>query len=338
MNNSLLVSVIIPVYNVEPYIARCLQSVMNQTYEGPLECILVDDGCTDNSLAIVERMLTGYDGPIVFKVLYHEKNRGQAAARNTGTDAAMGEYIYYLDSDDAMIPDCIALMAAEVEKYPGLEMVFGDIDNVYDNGLRVEMLYYGSPCCINNNDWVRCQFFKADSDFQGIVVNKLIKIGFLKSNTIRFKEGVIHEDDHWSFYVYKKLMHLSIIGQCTYLRYVREGSTMTTTTKQKTAMNLCAIIKDWIGDFDGFGRSLQVYMSLELFLQRVYPYIPKKMIKTLYFKFLYEMLAMRKYKIAFYFVVNWFVKWRYFRLSFQMIPNAHREDSKRLAVVVLEGC
>lgn len=330
MNNSLLVSVIIPVYNVEPYIARCLQSVMNQTYEGPLECILVDDGCTDNSVAIVECMLAGYDGAIAFKILHHENNRGQSAARNTGTDAAIGEYIYYLDSDDAMTPDCITLMVAEVEKYPGLEMAFGDIDNVYDNGLRVEkMLYYGPPCCINNNDWVRFQFFKADSVFPGVVVNKLIKAGFLKSNVLRFKEGVIHEDDHWSFYVYKKLKNLSIIGKCTYLRYVREGSIMTTLTKQRTADSVIVILEDLVGNLEGKYAVLQLFYCIKEYLYEVFPYIGKKKTKTLHALFLKELLRYGYLKIAFCFFVNWIIKWRYYQLSYVMVPEAYRKESEK---------
>lgn len=328
----MLISIVVPIYNVEPYIARCIRSVMDQTYEGSVECILVDDCGTDKSVEVAEKLIAEYDGPIKFRVLRHEQNRGQSAARNTGTIAANGDYIYYLDSDDAMTPDCIALMVSEIKSHPDVEMVFGDIDNVYDDGTRKEkMLYYGTPYCVNNNDWVRFQFFKADSVFMGIVVNKLIKKSFINSNQLWFKEGVIHEDDHWSFYVYQKLSYISILGKCTYLRYVREGSTMTTMTKKKTAVNMHVIIKDWIDDFDGFARSLQVYMCLELFLERVYPYVPKKTTMIVYLKLLKELLGMRKYKIAFYLVVNWLVKWRYYKLAYVMIPEAHREESERCA-------
>ena len=101
------VSIVIPVYNVEPYIEECLQSVMRQTYGGKIECILVDDCGIDNSIEIAEQLIKAYNGPIDFKVLHHENNRGLSAARNTGIDASSGDYVYFLDSDDWISDDCI---------------------------------------------------------------------------------------------------------------------------------------------------------------------------------------------------------------------------------------
>ena len=100
------ISIIIPIYNVEPYIEDCLQSVMRQTYRGMMECILVDDCGTDNSMKVAEQLIKIYNGPIDFKVLHHEHNRGLSAARNTGIDAACGDYVYFLDSDDWISDDC----------------------------------------------------------------------------------------------------------------------------------------------------------------------------------------------------------------------------------------
>ena len=74
------ISVIVPVYNVAPYIAACLQSVMHQTCQDALECILVDDCGTDNSMEVVGEMLQSYEGPIGFKVVHHTQNRGLSAA------------------------------------------------------------------------------------------------------------------------------------------------------------------------------------------------------------------------------------------------------------------
>ena len=101
------VSIVVPVYNVAPYIESCLKSVMGQTYAGDMECLLVDDCGSDDSMAIAERMIGAYTGPIRFQILHHEHNRGLSAARNTGTDAATGDYVLYLDSDDELTQDCI---------------------------------------------------------------------------------------------------------------------------------------------------------------------------------------------------------------------------------------
>ena len=68
------ISIIIPVYNVEPYVEDCIRSVMRQTYDGPMECIIVDDCGSDNSMAIVKKMVTEYNGSIAFKILHHKHN------------------------------------------------------------------------------------------------------------------------------------------------------------------------------------------------------------------------------------------------------------------------
>lgn len=331
----MLISIIIPVYNVELYIERCIDSVMGQTYLGEAECIIVNDGSTDGSMAIIGKKLAKYAGPIKFHVFQHQQNRGQSAARNTGTHAAQGDYVFYLDSDDALTPDCIERLAKEVESHPDVEMVVGSIDDVCDSK-RQRMVDHGPACYVNNNDWIRYQFFKADSGFMGLIYNRLIKTEFLRSNALFFKEGVIHEDDHWSFYVYKKLQSLAIVSECTYLRYIRPCSTMTTMTEQKSAKNLNIILKDWVRDFDGFGRSLQVYMCLELFLVKVLPFLSKKDTKMVYYRFLRELVTMGKLKIALYYFVNRWVKWRYYRLSYVMVPGAHRIETKKCATLLHE--
>ena len=101
------VTIIIPIYNVAPFVADCIHSVMCQTWQEPLECILVDDCGTDDSMAVVERTLQDYQGPVDFRIVRHEHNRGLSAARNTGLDNATGDYVYFLDSDDEVTPDCI---------------------------------------------------------------------------------------------------------------------------------------------------------------------------------------------------------------------------------------
>ena len=94
-----------PVYNVSLYVERCVQSVMNQTYPAT-ECIIVDDASTDDSLARCKRLTDKYKGRTEFTFVLHDTNRGLSAARNTGTYLAKSDYIYYVDSDDEMTPDC----------------------------------------------------------------------------------------------------------------------------------------------------------------------------------------------------------------------------------------
>lgn len=107
-----LVSVVIPIYNVETYLHQCLDSVVNQTF-GNLEIILVDDGSIDGCGAICDEY-AGKDSR--FRVL-HTDNRGLASARNTGLEAATGEYIFYIDSDDWIEPVTIESLLSTAEDY-----------------------------------------------------------------------------------------------------------------------------------------------------------------------------------------------------------------------------
>ena len=327
MTDNIKVSIIVPIYNVEPYIARCIQSVMDQIYEGPMECLLVDDCGTDNSMAVVEQMISAYKGPVDFKVLHHEHNRGLSAARNTGTDASTGEYVYYLDSDDAMTSDCIALMVAEIEKHPSVEMVVGAHRGICKDASN-NYLTRMAPRYVDDNEWVRFQYFKEQSGLTTVAWNKLVRLGFLNNYSLRFKEGVIHEDEHWSFYVYQKLRQLSIIEDITYLHYLTSNSIMSTNTAQKRADAMFSIVSDWIDDFSDPCRALQVFKSLEHFRFYVLPYVPKKKAKRLYFGFFRELMRIREYKIAFYWWINWIRDFRHSQLYYKMIPEVYKKAAE----------
>jgi glycosyltransferase involved in cell wall biosynthesis len=118
----MLVSVVIPVYNAEKSIYETLASVREQTY-GNLELVLVDDGSTDNSVAIAEATLAR--GDMQFRVL-RQANRGAACARNAGWQAARGSWIQFLDADDLLAPEKIELQVAKVGSETVADVVYTD--------------------------------------------------------------------------------------------------------------------------------------------------------------------------------------------------------------------
>ena len=117
------ISIIIPVYNVELYVEECLQSVANQTMTEGIECIIVDDRGQDNSMDIVRHFVDDYQGAISFHILKHEKNGGLSAARNTGIEAATGEYVYFLDSDDYLVPSAIETLISIADRNGGVDLL-----------------------------------------------------------------------------------------------------------------------------------------------------------------------------------------------------------------------
>lgn len=233
------VTIIIPVYNVSDYIERCVKSVMDQTYDN-IECIIVDDATPDDSISKCENMIKSYHGLIVFSILHHSNNKGLSAARNTGTDAAVGDYIFYLDSDDEITSESIRQLTRPILEDTTIEMVLGNVK-------------YYSDCCplpsylkhrkkrlredIVSLQSVRNSFFKRNI-FPVAAWNKLIKRTFLNEYQLRFQEGLLHEDRIWNYFVLKELAHIYIIPDVTYLYHLRPKSITTGARESENSRHL----------------------------------------------------------------------------------------------------
>ena len=214
------VTVVIPVYLVENYIEACLTSIANQTYTGPIECIIVDDCGTDKSCQIIEKFISEYKGHIDFRLLHHDYNRGLSAARNTGMDHASGEYIYFLDSDDEITPDCIEKLAKPLENHK-YNFITADFTIV---GWRPVTTYLKARGEYKSG--IKEAYYR--KEWNVTAWNKLCNIDFLRRNDIRFKEGIIHEDILWSFYLANFAKSMYALADKTYIYNTREASIMGT--------------------------------------------------------------------------------------------------------------
>lgn len=215
------ITIIVPVYNVEAYIEDCLKSVALQTYKGDIECIIVNDCTPDNSCVIIERFIKEYNGNINFILLHHTVNRGLSAARNTGIDAATGEYIYFLDSDDEITPDCIDLLT-EPLKQKKYDFVIGNYQTAgSDREFPPLLLEEGK---IDGNEDIRDSYFK--EIWYMMAWNKLCHLDFIRKEKLYFKEGIIHEDELWSFKKACVAQTMYCVKKKTYKYKVRESSIM----------------------------------------------------------------------------------------------------------------
>lgn len=120
----MLVSIIIPTYNRSVLLGEALQSVISQTYR-PIDCIVVDDGSTDNTKEIVENFQSNVDEGLEIRNI-KQNNSGAQVARNCGSAAARGEFIQYLDSDDILYPDKLSWQVNYFNLHPDCDAVFGD--------------------------------------------------------------------------------------------------------------------------------------------------------------------------------------------------------------------
>lgn len=229
------ISIIIPVYNVEEYIADCVRSVMQQTFQGRAECILVDDCGSDKSIETAEEIISEYKGPLDFRIIHRDINGGLSAARNTGIKAARGEYVYFLDSDDIISPYCLDLLWQRVVEHPDVQIVTGDLSTFPEQGLfsSISIMNKKFPDYSNSLEWVRSVYL---STFPLIACNKLIKTSFIRDNSLYFRKGIIHEDNHWMALSYPFVSSLAFVNVETYFYRIRPNSI--TNNPQKTTQRL----------------------------------------------------------------------------------------------------
>ena len=231
------ISIIIPVYNVEPYIAACLQSVMNQTYHDALECILVDDCGTDNSMEIVGETLKAYEGPVDFKIVHHSQNRGLSAARNTGMAEATGDYVYFLDSDDEITPDCIQCLSEPLGK-ECFDMVIGEC-RIEGGTIQGVSLKLQDGTVLRHREILHAYRLGL---WYMMSVNKLYRLAFLRQQNLSFKEGILHEDELWSFQIACLAQSMYVVFREIYVYKLREGSITVNSFSDRRMMSLNTIV------------------------------------------------------------------------------------------------
>lgn len=194
------ISVIIPVYNVEPYLANCLNSVINQTFKN-IEIICIDDGSTDNSGAICDAYAQN-DNRI--KVV-HQNNQGLSVARNVGLDLANGKYISFIDSDDYVHPKFLEILCGLCEDNQCLISMCGLIKTNSLYLQQKDISTYNKHIFHSRNVVL---YMLSDIDIEFVVVwNKLYRKECFKD--LRFPIGKIHEDE---FLTHKILLECSSIA------------------------------------------------------------------------------------------------------------------------------
>lgn len=225
------ISVIVPVYNAVEFIERCLQSLFNQSYKN-FEVILIDDCSTDDTIEttqnIINRAPSFLQGKIKF--LKNEKNSGQSFSRNRGIDAATGEWLYFMDSDDEITTDCFKTLTAKIKK--GVEMVIGNYKMVGFQDI--------APFSMEEKEYNDDTIIPYQLKWQIYTMpwNKLISSAFVRKHNLYFKVGLIHEDNLWSFCSAFCFNKISVSQKKTYIYYIREGSTERSNTKEFHEENL----------------------------------------------------------------------------------------------------
>ena len=242
------VSIIVPVYNVEEYLARCLDSLVNQSLKD-IEIIVVNDGSPDNSQKIIDNYCKKYKNIKSFI----KENGGLSDARNFGIEKAQGEYIAFLDSDDYVTIDMYMEMYNKA-KSGNFDMVVCDLNYVYDDKI------IKASCNIkkdtNNIKDVMLNIYPA-------AWNKIFKRNLMDKG-IRFKKGVWFEDVE---FIYRLLPYINTIGVVhkTFNQYVQREGSITNTINKK----LYHYIDNWNGIVEYYKKN-NLYEEYKLELEYCY--------------------------------------------------------------------
>lgn len=280
-----LISIIVPVYNVEKYIRKCIDSICGQTYSN-LEIILIDDGSTDSSGKICDEM-AAKDGRIL---VIHQENKGLSQARNVGLDQAKGEYIAFVDSDDYLSLNMYEYLLKSL-KENNADVVRCAIKNVYEgeNIEQVEQVdsIVGLSLAEMIDGLSKCRT-------RLVVWNALYKKEILAE--LRFVPDIIYEDVFFTNTILKR-QHIEILVNAPFYRYLvnREGNTKTSkfdSNKRLPVLDEFLDMLDWIsadsnvpkGAFQSFvGYCLN--FTIELFLLAVVNNADINTLKTIHIYF-----------------------------------------------------
>jgi glycosyltransferase involved in cell wall biosynthesis len=241
------VSVIVPVYNVEQYLAECLESVLAQGMT-EFEVICVDDGSTDESARILARFATRDPRIIVVT----QENSGVSRARNVGMTHVCGEYVCFLDSDDLLVRDALEVLYATAAA-GHLDLLHFDTEVFFeDDAVESEHSSYA-------------QYYQRNSSYSGVQTGvellaamiengdhkpapclRFLRAGFCRDEGLSFREGVIHEDNAYAFRCDLSARRAGYIDRKLHRRRMRAGSIITTRSGPRTLEGCFAAYMDML--------------------------------------------------------------------------------------------
>lgn len=270
-NEEILVSVIVPVYNTETYLEKCINSLLNQKHSN-IEIWLIDDGSSDGSPGICDRF--ALENRNVYVI--HKENEGQAVARNVALDLCTGQYIVFVDSDDSIDPYYIERMLTEAVINNAELVVCGFC---VDNGIRKDKI---SHIYSHYDNFGLYKEYLTDKYISTVLWNKLYKKSLFSD--VRFPRIRANEDAYVLPRVFSKVTKAVIVPECLYTQFARNGSTERTAfSDNKLALlqvsdETCKVIEENVPKllyFAEFKRACETMALLDMiaYEKKVYKYI-----------------------------------------------------------------
>lgn len=234
----MLFSIILPIYNVEKYLRECIDSVLSQSFTD-YEIILVDDGSTDSSGAICDE----YAQKHPFINVVHKSNSGLSEARNVGLEAALGEYIIFIDSDDYISDNDFLLDISK--KIPENDLVLYKFSKFYDESGKTLPCSFTMPDISNaENLSEKIKMLVKNDAFYCAAWTKCIRKTILTENKIYFESGLLSEDQEWYFHILSVIKNVDAVDK-SYIMYRQRQGSISHSFRIKNLDDCIYILKKW---------------------------------------------------------------------------------------------
>ena len=280
---SKILSIVVPAYNVERELEKCIESCLKQDIpKDSYEIIIVNDGATDNTLQVATDIAAKYECVSVV----NQNNMGLSGARNTGLKYAKGKYVWFIDSDDYIKPNVLGNMIRQTDDI-NLDCLFFRLQRVFDDdSFRCEVDDYE---CVQPNVTRNAILSGRDAILQGYnpssVCAILFNVEFLRKHRLQFMLGIYHEDAEFTYRMISKAQRIMFIADAPYLYFTHAG----TMTRSK---NINSLIKNRVDDI----AVAQSYLKLaqELRDDSKLSTVITRRAKSILFGLLWEMWQNRK--------------------------------------------
>ena len=268
---NLLLSIVIPIYKVEPYIEKCLSSIYGQIENLPVEVVLVNDGTPDKSMDIAQKFVNNRT------VIVAQENQGLSAARNNGMEASHGEYVWFVDSDDWIADGAIGKVCKCIENLKSDVFVVG-IKAFDEKNSPIGSFHPISPVdsieTKTGSEWILTPHFE-----RGPMQIFVMKRQFLERYHLEFVKGLLHEDLEFAPRMLVNAIRVTYIPENVYCYLIRSHGSITSTVNPKRFTDLFFILKEHeqlVNELPGATQRKAIKTSQWMLLRTLIAYLKRQ--------------------------------------------------------------
>lgn len=266
MTEKPLVSIVVPCYNAAKYLAECVNSVVAQDYEN-WECILINDGSADETLELLREFSAQNPKLKVFT----QENAGLSSTRNRGIDLAKGDFVYFLDSDDVLSADAISSL---VLAFDNNDIVSGITVNSTFADTRINrvsnLLHPKEGDVTFINDDFEVLIRTMESGLSPVAQNRLYRKEFLDKNNLRFRPGILHEDELWFFETMILAKNVNFVNKETYFYRIDNQGSITQNVSDRNLESYIKVMEEIVQKYTQNPRFGAVASWYAVYIKKIF--------------------------------------------------------------------